>query len=250
MNITRYYILRMLMRFPLEILMIIIKYIDLKSAIKLSETCKLHHRLIFENIHLFVIGELQKYVSDDEIKIYALCEKNDNIFKLRQENLLALYYICAFQFNKPFSKFCQRWIALNEYTIISRFTKIIRQDLLSFSYGIDIDTSINEKEYQLYYERQKRNGFKNCMILGDLIITDENIMLLILKERDNVYKNLKDLTLYIASTYNTIPAIMLLLGSSPGRNRNIISMSIYTINKDIIFERINKLYHEIFTTLD
>lgn len=250
MNNTKYYILRMITQFPLEILMIIIKSMNLKSAIRLSETCKLYHRLVFENMHLFVVNELRKYVSDDEIRIYALCGKTDNIFRLRQENLLALYYICAFQFNEPFSKFCQRWIALNEYKITSRFTTIIRQDLLSFSYGRDIDTSINEKEFQLYYKRQRRNGFKNCMILGDLILTDENIMLLVLKERDNTYRNLKDLALYIASTYNTLPAIMLLLGSSPGRNINIISRSVYTVDKDIIFGRVNRLYHEIFTTLD
>lgn len=75
-------------------------------------------------------------------------------------------------------------------------------------------------------------------------------MSLVLKERDNTYRNLKDLALYIANTYNTLPAIMLLLGSSPGRNRNIISRSIYTVDKDIIFGRVNRLYHEIFTTLD
>ena len=241
----------MLTRFPLEILTIIIKSMRLSTAIQLSKTCKLFYQLVFENIHFLIINELRQHVTDDEIRIYALCEKDDNIFKLRQENLLSLYYICAFQFNEPFSKFCQRWIALNEYKITQRFTTNIRQDLLSFSYGEDINLEADEGKYQKFYRRQYLNKFKNCMMLGQLILTDNNIMSLILIKDCYLYENIIELSKHLASTYDTLPTIMLLLGSSLCRNKNIISMSIlHNINKDTIFGRVNRLYHEIFTTLD
>jgi len=235
---------------PLEILEIIVKCMDLETAIELSKTCKLLHRLVFDNIHLFIIRAIKKITSDDEIRIYGLCEKTDNIYKMRPENLLALYYIIAFQYNMPYSKFCQRWIALNEYKITQRFTTGIRQDLLSFSYGEKIDITIHGEEYDSYYRRQKLQGFKNCMICDDLILTDYTIMKLILKDY-KTYNSICVLSDYIIKNYNTVPAIMLLLGGAvPGRKYAYIRVGIRRGFKDSIFGGIKQLYHDIFTTLD
>ena len=261
----------MLDTLPNELLTIIVKHLDFQSAMQLRLTSRKMLSIVNDNTDDVVINTLRTHFSSFELKLLALCKKNDNIYHLSPQNKLALYYVIGFQGIDSIAKYCLHWCANNEYLVTNRFSDGIKHEILGFLNGIDITSYCN---YILTNEEDKYlpNDFENCLLMltadvngTNIVLNDKTLLPIIFnsiiweqKSPEYTYQKISSLGGIMYQKYGDVIPYLMLIGGIPSRSIQCVLLfsQQFNVNPDTLpeiddsYNQYEEIYNKIFTDLD